>query len=70
MNGKMEIDALRTAPASASSPAGNDEQLAYRVWPDGTVQATEDGEPYSWMSDDFMVIRAADEDEALLLAGV
>ena len=70
MNGKMEIDALRTAPASASSPAGNDEQLAYRVWPDGTVQATADGEPYSWMSDDFMVIRAADEDEALLLAGV
>ena len=66
----MEIDALRIAPASASSPAGNDEQLAYRVWPDGTVQATEDGEPYSWMSDDFMVIRAADEDEALLLAGI
>ena len=68
MNGKMEIDALRTAPASASSPAGNDEQLAYRVWPDGTVQGTEDGEPYSWMSDDFMMIHAADEDEARSLA--
>ena len=47
-----------------------DAMVSYRVWPDGTVQATEDGEPYSWMSDDFMVIRAADEDEALLLAGV
>ncbi len=46
----------------------SDEQSNYRVWPDGTVQATEDGEPYSWMSDDFMVIRAAGEDEALLLA--
>lgn len=40
----------------------------YRVWPDGTVQATEDGEPYSWMSDDFMVIKAENEEEALAMA--
>jgi len=46
-----------------------DDQIAYRVWPDGTVQATEDGEPYSWMSDDFMVVHAMDENEARLLAG-
>ena len=48
--------------------APNDPQMAYRVWPDGTVQSNEDGEPYSWMSDDFMVIHAADEDEARSLA--
>ena len=46
----------------------SDATVSYRVWPDGTVQATEDGEPYSWMSDDFMVIHAADEDEALSIA--
>ncbi len=46
-----------------------DDQIAYRVWPDGTVQATEDGEPYSWMSDDFMEVDAMDEDEARSLAG-
>lgn len=39
-------------------------QSDYRVWPDGTVQATEDGEPYSWMSDDFAVIRAGSPEEA------
>ncbi len=44
------------------------EQSTYRVWPDGTVQATEDGGPYSWMSDDFMLIHAVDEDEARSLA--
>lgn len=48
----------------------SDDKLAYRVWPDGTVQATEDGGPYAWMSDDFMLIRASDENEALALAGV
>ena len=48
--------------------APHDTQTAYRVWPDGTVQSSEDGEPYSWMSDDFMVIHAADEDEALSIA--
>lgn len=38
----------------------------YRVWPDGTVQAVEDGEPYAWMSDDFALVWAGDEEEALL----
>lgn len=54
----------------ASSQAGSDGKSTYRVWPDGTVQATEDGEPYSWMSDDFMEVDAMDEDEARSLAGV
>jgi len=40
----------------------------YRVWPDGTVQSTEDGQPHSWTSDDFMVITASSEEEALALS--
>lgn len=54
----------------ACSQTGSDEQSNYRVWPDGTVQAKEDGEPYSWMSDDFMEVHAMDEDEARSIAGV
>lgn len=40
------------------------DQVQFRVWPDGTVQAVEDGEPYSHMSDDYAVVWAYDEDEA------
>lgn len=36
----------------------------YRVWPDGTVQDAEE-EPYHWMSDDYMLINANSEEEAL-----
>ncbi len=36
----------------------------FRVWPDGTVQAVEDGEPYRHMSDDFRVVWARNEDDA------
>ena len=36
----------------------------YRVWPDGWVQDASE-EPYSWRSDDFLVIAAEDEDAAL-----
>lgn len=36
---------------------------SYRAWADGTVQDYAD-EPYAWMSDDFMVIEAEDEDAA------
>lgn len=35
----------------------------FRVWPDGTVQSVEDA-PYDWMSDDFTIVVAADEEEA------
>lgn len=38
----------------------------YRVWPDGTIQCVEDGEAYTWMSDDFIVVRAQCEDEAMI----
>ena len=38
----------------------------YRVWPDGTVQAKEDSPAYSHMSDDYLVVYADDEDDALL----
>lgn len=36
----------------------------WRVWPDGTVQAVEDGAPYSHMSDDYAVVCAGSEEEA------
>ena len=39
--------------------------IDYRVWPDGTVQAKEDGPAYSHMSDDYLVVQAEDDDDAL-----
>lgn len=36
----------------------------FRVWPDGTVQAVDDGEPHSWMSDDFLLAWAETEGDA------
>lgn len=37
----------------------------YRVWPDGTVQESE-GEPaFSWLSDDFLTVRASSEADAI-----
>lgn len=44
------------------------EQQVFRVWPDGTVQDTEDGDPYSWMSDDYVLVFAETPDEALDIA--
>lgn len=41
-----------------------DPRQQYRVWADGTVQAVDSGEPYHWMSDDFMVVLALDERDA------
>ena len=38
---------------------------AWRVWPDGTVQPVDDGDPHAWMSDDYMLINATDEEDAL-----
>ena len=40
-------------------------RVMFRVWPDGTVQPVEDGDPYSWMSDDYVVVEADNEDEAV-----
>lgn len=39
----------------------------YRVWPDGSVQPT-DEPAFWWMSDDFMTITAPSEESALGLA--
>lgn len=39
---------------------------SYRVWPDGTVQDTE-AEAYSWMSDDYVIVEASSEEEAILI---
>lgn len=36
----------------------------YRVWPDGTVQDSED-RPYEWKSDDYLMVEADSEEEAL-----
>lgn len=41
---------------------------SYRVWLDGTVQSTEDGAAYTWMSDDYIRVEARSEDEALWTA--
>lgn len=38
--------------------------MFYRVWPDGTVQNTQDGPPHSWMSNDYHVVEALDETAA------
>ena len=43
----------------------------FRVWPDGTVQQMSGSEPiYSWMSDDYMIVEATDEEDALPEAGI
>jgi hypothetical protein len=41
-----------------------DDTMIYRVWPDGTVQDAYE-QPYDWMSDDFQVVVARDEADAL-----
>lgn len=38
----------------------------YRVWSDGTVQDEEDT-PYEWMSDDYIVVEAGDDESASLM---
>ena len=38
----------------------------YRVWPDGTVQDA-DETPHFYMSDDYRVVQAADEEAASLI---
>ena len=43
------------------------DQHPFRVWPDGTVQDSEE-DPHRWMSDDFVIAWAYDEAEALALA--
>lgn len=40
-------------------------EVEYRVWSDGTVQEKSE-EPYSWMSDDYCIISASSEAEAIL----
>lgn len=45
------------------SQTGQLDLSKFRVWPDGTVQSVEDA-PYDWMSDDFTIVVAADEEEA------
>lgn len=37
----------------------------YRVWPDYTVQET-DEPPYSWMSDDYLLVDAESEEDAVV----
>lgn len=40
------------------------DQEQFRVWPDGTVQAVEDGAPHRWLSDDYATVWAYGEEEA------
>jgi hypothetical protein len=46
------------------------DKAQFRVWPHGTVQAVDDGEPYDWLSDDFAVVWAYSDEDALTVAGV
>jgi hypothetical protein len=39
------------------------DQVQFRVWPDGTVQCCDD-DAYTYMSDDYQLVWACDEDEA------
>ena len=44
----------------------NEELEKFRVWSDGTVQQVSESESiYSWMSDDYQVVEAVDEEDAL-----
>lgn len=56
--------------AEAQAARFDCEYTFYRVWPDGTLQSVEDGPPHSWMSDDFVLIGAADEQSAFELASL
>lgn len=41
--------------------------MNYRVWPDGTTQECSEA-AYEWMSDDYLVVSADSDEEALSLA--
>jgi hypothetical protein len=41
----------------------------FRVWPGGAAQRVEDGPPNSWMSDDYAIVFARDEEHAVEKAG-
>ena len=71
----VEIEALllaldkqvegRPKPASSQPPMNDDPVLLeFRVWPDGFVQPTDEVAP-EWRSDDFQVVMAYDEEDAL-----
>lgn len=42
----------------------NEDLEKFRVWPDGTVQQVSES-ICSWVSDDYQVVEAADEEDAL-----
>lgn len=44
-------------------------QPAWRVWPDGTVQSTDEA-LFFWMGDDYQLISARSEEEALEIANL
>lgn len=37
----------------------------FRVWPDCTCQRVSDGDPLPYMSDDFLIVLAVDEEAAI-----
>lgn len=38
--------------------------FTFRVWPEGTIQESED-QPHEWMSDDYLYVDAEAEEDAL-----
>lgn len=53
--------------ATIINAAKHPDEYLYRVWPDGIVQCT-DSEAWPWMSDDYVLVYALDEDHAFLRA--
>lgn len=45
------------------------DETCFRVWPDGTAQDIDDGEPYDWMSDDYALVWAYTPEEAARKVG-
>lgn len=54
------------APQALEQPLTYDRFVDnFRVWPDGTTQLVEDGPPYEFMSDDYIIIAAYDDADAV-----
>lgn len=68
---KSSSDAFQDTADKLNIPAyDNVVLLKYRVWPDATVQCTEDGMPHDWLPDNYKVVEAASEAHALIIAGL
>ena len=63
---KMEQQSLNSISQELFTIQCSEENCDFRVYADGTVQDAEE-EPFSFMSDDFCIISAKDEQHAFLI---